>query len=125
MFKYFKLKKKRKIENKLNKFILFNKWKMECYKKYPTKIEPPIKEFSDYIACLAMGYDESLWEYFRKYNVKRELFDRQKQSCDMALNAERKLRKRIEEDKFKKEEREKINLYKKAILELREEKRIL
>lgn len=60
IFKYFKLKKKQKIEKELNKFISFNEWKIKCCKEYPTKIEPPIKEFLNNTTCLAMGYDKSL-----------------------------------------------------------------
>ena len=71
-----------------------------------------------------MGYDKSLWKDFIKYNVNKELFDKQIRTCDMALNANDKLEKRIEKEKSEKKEREQIDLYKKAILELREEGKI-
>lgn len=124
LFKYFKLKKKRKLEQQLKKFILFNEWKIECYEKYPKKIEPPTKEFLNDITCIAMGYDKGLWPSFSKYNVSKELFDKQIQTCDMALNAENKLKRKIENEKLEREQREQINLYKKAILELRKEDKV-
>ncbi|MFC0903939.1 hypothetical protein ACFHWD_04435 [Clostridium sp. MT-14] len=123
IFKHYKLKKKQKIEQKINNIILFNKWKIQCYKEYPEKIKPPIKEFSDSTG-MARFYPKDTWEYFKKYNVNKNLFDKQLQYYDIAMDEYDKLEKRLKQKKLNEEERERINLYKKAILELKKEGKI-
>ena len=123
LFKYFKLKKKQKLEQQLKDIILFNKWKIQCYKKYPKHINPPLKKFinSSGMARLCM---QDQWEYFKRYNIDKKLFDKQLQYHDIAMEEYYKLEKRLKQKKLDEEERKQINLYKKAILELRKEEQI-
>lgn len=120
IFKHFKLKKQQKLKQKINTVILFNKWKIQCYKEYPKKIEPPIKEFADSTG-MARLYCKDTWGYFKKYDISKNLFEKQLYYYDIAMDEYHKLEERLKQEKLNEEEKEQIDLYKKAILELREE----
>ena len=123
LFKYFKLKKKQKLEQQLKGIILFNKWKIQCYKEYPKDINPPLKKFINSSGIARLFMQDQL-EYFKRYHIDKKLFDKQSQYHDVAMDEYYKLEKRLKQKKLDEEERKQINLYKKAILELRKEEKI-
>lgn len=123
LFKYFKLKKKQKLEQQLKDIILFNKWEIQCYKEYPKDIYPPLKKFIN-SSGMARSCMQDQWKYFKRYNIDKKLFDKQLQYHDIAMEEYYKLEKKLKQKKLEEEERKQINLYKKAILELRKERKI-
>lgn len=123
MFKWYKQYKVNKIEKELHRIIRYNSHVAKCYEAYPNKGPLDEKfeiEFSDNHA-IYMSYNEDLWNKFKDYGVNEELFNKHLETYKKAkyeYNNGKKRKKYIQEEK---EERDKIDLYKKAILELKDE----
>lgn len=121
MYKDFLKQKKYILEKIINENILFNEWKIEQYIKYPKEVPPPIESFKESVGiCRCCGERE----YYEKYSVDKELWERYYNSEITALKEFDNCKRRIEQEKLEQEKREKIDLYKKAVLELKNEGKI-
>lgn len=123
MFKWYKQYKVNKIEKELHRIIRYNSHVAKCYEAYPNKGPLDEKfeiEFSNNHA-LYMSYNEDLWNKFKDYGVSEELFNKHLETYKKAKHEYNNRKKRKKDIKEKKEERDKIDLYKKAILELKDE----
>ncbi|BAO04733.1 ran family small GTPase [Clostridium botulinum B str. Osaka05] len=124
ILKWFKKRKKFKYERELEKFIDFNNYMTEKYKIYPKKIKYPIDKYEEE-TCICMCYSsEFLNKIRKKYNVDNKLIKEVLESEYIALEEQDNMAKRIKKINEEKEDREKIDLYKRAILELKEDGKI-
>ncbi|NCI19727.1 hypothetical protein EJM73_08825 [Clostridium botulinum] len=124
ILKWFKKRKKFKYERELEKFIDFNNYMTEKYKIYPKKIKYPIDKYEEE-TCICMCYSsEFLNKIRKKYNVDNKLIKEVLESEYIALEEKDNMSKRIKKINEEKETREKIDLYKRAILELKEKGKI-
>ncbi|HCL4447183.1 TPA: hypothetical protein N2D16_002788 [Clostridium botulinum] len=124
ILKWFKERKKFKYERELEKFIDFNNYMTEKYKIYPQKIKYPIDKYEEE-TCICMCYSsEFLNKIRKKYNVDNKLIKKVLESEYIALEEKDNMQKRIKKIKEEKGIREEIDLYKRAILELKEEGKI-
>lgn len=124
MFKWYKQKKKIKIENNIRDFIKFNKYKTEYYKNYPKGINNPIVKFDNDCSIAKSYIKDACINFMDKYDINEYLVREQFKTHRIAIEEYHKMKSRVYQEKQQQEENEKIKLYKKAILELKKEGKI-
>ena len=124
LLEWYKEKKKQKYENQIQEFINFNNYQISKYRFYPNKPKNTIQKYEDEWGICACYTTEALNKLHSKYNINQELINEMIKTEKECLIEYHKAKDRIKKEKQLSEEREKIRLYKKAILELKNENRI-
>lgn len=112
LLKKYRKYKKNKYEKEIKEFIKYNNKVIQKYKNN--------KSIRNY--CVGKSFSITFYgELEKKYKIKRELLDEMFVSYRIAIREYTKMEERIENKKLEKENKEKVRLYKKAILELKKE----
>lgn len=122
MFKWYKDRKKSEIEAIIKEDIDFNEYKIKKYLTYPNDIDKHISYYDYSINCIAKcSYDyDTAWDYLKRFNVDESLYQRHLHIIRKTLEAEKIYSKK----KLEIEEQKKIDVIKKAIIQLKEEGKI-
>lgn len=125
--KWYKKKKRQKYEKEIQNHIDFNNYQTNSYKIYPNEPKNIIQKYrrskNGWAICQCYGI-KTLNKIYDRYNVSQELIDEVIETEKECLLEYHNMKDRIKKEKQLSEEREKIRLYKKAILELKNEGKI-
>lgn len=121
MLKFYKLKRKEFYECQIRSHIKYNLIQIREYKlSLPSEPDDDLR-FENYPA-IAKSYDSKVLEQFKiKYNVDSELIHESIKIYDLTIEEYNNFTARKDVYVAEVKEREKINCYKKAILELKQE----
>lgn len=124
IFKWLKEKKKEKYEDKIQYMISYNNYMINKYKMYPKKVQELITEYEKETGICMCYQEDFLNKIHIKYNINNDLIQQLMMSDKTALEEYHKMQERNQKIKEEKETREKIDLYKRAILELKKDGKI-
>ncbi|WP_125154537.1 hypothetical protein [Clostridium rectalis] len=104
--------------------INYNEYMINKYKNMPKIIKDIVEKYEEE-SCICMCYrEEFLSKIHVKYNVDINLIKELIESDTIAIEENKKADIRTKELEQEKETREKIDLYKRAILELKQDDKI-